>query len=183
CSSMCRRSRPRKRPRTEDVVDPMGAVMADDRVEGRGDLFMFWLRTSFGRGADRKRRGGVWRPLPSAGGRSRVIDTASIYIAHPPPRAAMVHADNLVHPDLNRDRAEDYEHAVVSYAGEAVKDLHYAPHSHRRVQLFHIVSGSVTVATDHGSFVVPPERALWIPSNVSHAVTYLQHSSLRYLFF
>ena len=95
----------------------------------------------------------------------------------------MVHADNLVHPDLNRDTAEDYEHAVVSYAGEAVKDLHYAPHSHRRVQLFHIVSGSVTVATDHGSFVVPPERALWIPSNVSHAVTYLQHSSLRYLFF
>ena len=30
---------------------------------------------------------------------------------------------------------------------------------------------------------MPPERALWIPSDVRHAVAYLQRSSLRYLFF
>jgi AraC-like DNA-binding protein len=95
----------------------------------------------------------------------------------------MVHPDNLIHPDLSLREAEDYAAPVVGYVGDAEKNLHYQAHSHRRAQLFHIVSGSVTVETERGSFVVPPERALWIPSNVSHAVTYLQRCSLRYLFF
>jgi AraC-like DNA-binding protein len=95
----------------------------------------------------------------------------------------MIHSDNLIHPDLRFREAEDYAAPVVGYVGDAEKGLHYQAHSHRRAQLFHIVSGSVTVETERGSFVVPPERALWIPSNVSHAVTYLQRSSLRYLFF
>jgi AraC-like DNA-binding protein len=95
----------------------------------------------------------------------------------------MVHLDNLIHPDLTLREAEDYAAPIVGYVGDAVKGLHYEAHSHRRAQLFHIVSGSVTVETERGGFVVPPERALWIPPNVSHAVTYLQQSSLRYLFF
>jgi AraC-like DNA-binding protein len=95
----------------------------------------------------------------------------------------MIHPENLVHPDLNLGESEDYPAPVVAYAGDAEKGVHYEPHSHRRAQLFHIVSGSVTVETKHGSFVVPPERAVWIPSDVPHAVTYLQRSSLRYLFF
>jgi AraC-like DNA-binding protein/mannose-6-phosphate isomerase-like protein (cupin superfamily) len=95
----------------------------------------------------------------------------------------MIHSDNLVHPDLELAETEDYSALVVAYAGDAGKALHYEPHSHRRAQLFHIVSGSVRVETERGSFVVPPERALWIPSGLPHAVTYLQQSSLRYLFF
>lgn len=58
----------------------------------------------------------------------------------------------------------------------------YETHTHARAQLFHIFSGSLRLETAVGCFVVPPERALWIPSNVPHAVTYLQRSSLRYLF-
>jgi AraC-like DNA-binding protein len=95
----------------------------------------------------------------------------------------MIHPENLVHPDLSLGEAEDYPAPVVAYAGDAEKGLHYSAHSHRRAQLFHIVSGSVTVETERGSFVVPPERAVWIPSDVPHAVTYHQRSSLRYLFF
>jgi AraC-like DNA-binding protein len=95
----------------------------------------------------------------------------------------MIHPDNLVHPDLGLGESDDYPAAVVCYAGDVAKGVHYDAHSHRRAQLFHIVSGSVTVETERGTFVVPPERAVWIPSDVSHAVTYLQQSSLRYLFF
>jgi AraC-like DNA-binding protein len=95
----------------------------------------------------------------------------------------VIHPNNLVHPDLGLGEAEDYPAAVVAYAGDVEKGTHFEAHSHRRAQLFHIVSGAVTVETERGTFVVPPERAVWIPSNVSHAVTYLQQSSLRYLFF
>jgi AraC-like DNA-binding protein len=95
----------------------------------------------------------------------------------------MIHPDHLVHPDLGLAEAEDYPAAVVAYAGEIAKGTHYGMHSHRRAQLFHILSGAVTVETGRGSFVVPPERAVWIPSDVAHAVTYLQHCSQRFLFF
>ena len=95
----------------------------------------------------------------------------------------MIHPDNLVHPDLSLGEAEDYPASVVCYFGDIGKGAHFGAHRHRRAQLFHIVSGSLTLETERGTFVVPPERAVWIPSDVSHAVTYLQNSSLRYLFF
>lgn len=95
----------------------------------------------------------------------------------------MVHPDNLVHPDLSLGEAEDYPAAIVAYAGDVEKDQHYSVHSHRRAQLFHIVSGAVTVETGRGTFVVPPERAVWIPPGVTHAVTYLQDTAQRFLFF
>ncbi|WP_395672473.1 AraC family transcriptional regulator [Inquilinus sp.] len=94
----------------------------------------------------------------------------------------MIHPDNRVHPDLDRPAAEDYAAPALVFAGEVEAGLHFQSHSHRWAQLFHIVSGSVTVETARGSFVVPPERALWIPPGVPHAVTYLQRSALRYLF-
>src|SRR5262249_30438987 len=68
-------------------------------------------------------------------------------------------------------------------AGSVPKGQHYGWHAHRRAQLFHIVSGAVTVRTRRGTFVVPPERAVWIPSRVEHAVTYLHDCSQRFLFF
>jgi AraC-like DNA-binding protein len=95
----------------------------------------------------------------------------------------MIHPDNLVHPDLGLKQSQDYPAPVVCYFGDIEKGVHFDAHRHRRAQLFHIVSGSLTLETERGTFVVPPERAVWIPSDVSHAVTYLQNSSLRYLFF
>ena len=94
-----------------------------------------------------------------------------------------VHPANRIHPDLGLSESEDYEATAVGYVGTMDKSVSFPAHSHRRAQLFHIVSGSVTVETDQGTFVIPPERALWIPPNVVHSVTYLQQSALRYLFF
>lgn len=95
----------------------------------------------------------------------------------------MIHPANLTHPDLSLDEAADYPAAVVGFSGVMDKGVEFDLHGHRRAQLFHIVSGSVTVETERGTFIVPPERALWIPPDVLHAVQYLQRSSLRYLFF
>lgn len=94
----------------------------------------------------------------------------------------MIHPDNRIHPDLSLAEDEDYPAELVAYAGSVERGTHYDLHSHRRAQLFHIVSGGVRVETEHGTFVVPPERAVWIPSNVPHAVTYLDETAQRFLF-
>ena len=91
----------------------------------------------------------------------------------------------MIHPSVYASAAAQDDHAapVIAYAAEAAKDARGEPHSHTRHQLFHLVSGSVTVETAMGSFVVPPERALWMPSGMVHATTYLQPSALRFLYF
>ena len=55
-------------------------------------------------------------------------------------------------------------------------------HSHKRAQLLYATSGVASVTTDEASYVLPPQRALWIPSGVSHGVTCRGHVSVRTLY-
>lgn len=89
----------------------------------------------------------------------------------------------MIHPSLYTHQRDDHPAPVTAFAGEQDGDTRGPAHSHTRHQLFHIVSGSVTVTTAMGSFVVPPERALWMPSGVRHATLYHQATALRYLYF
>lgn len=89
----------------------------------------------------------------------------------------------MIHPDVYAPHPDDHPAPVVAYAAEQDGGTRNGAHSHVRAQLFHIVSGSVTVETGLGSFVVPPERALWMPSGIAHATIYHQRSSLRFLYF
>lgn len=43
-------------------------------------------------------------------------------------------------------------------------------HSHRRAQLVYASKGVMTVTTDAGVWVVPPQRAVWVPGGTEHAV-------------
>jgi AraC-like DNA-binding protein/quercetin dioxygenase-like cupin family protein len=43
-------------------------------------------------------------------------------------------------------------------------------HFHEQDQLVHAVSGVMTVWTRKGMWVVPPQRAVWVPSHVPHAI-------------
>jgi len=45
-----------------------------------------------------------------------------------------------------------------------------APHQHRRAQLIYAATGVMRVTTETGAFVVPPQRALWMPSGVEHSL-------------
>jgi len=50
-------------------------------------------------------------------------------------------------------------------------DGHIDPrHSHARAQLVYSTTGVMTVITDQASFVVPPQRAVWVPARVEHEV-------------
>jgi AraC-like DNA-binding protein/mannose-6-phosphate isomerase-like protein (cupin superfamily) len=44
-------------------------------------------------------------------------------------------------------------------------------HAHRRAQLVHAAEGVITVRADGGIWVVPPQRAVWVPAGTRHAVS------------
>ncbi len=43
-------------------------------------------------------------------------------------------------------------------------------HSHRRRQLLHVSAGVLTVETRAARYVIPPQRAVWIPPGVEHRI-------------
>ena len=56
------------------------------------------------------------------------------------------------------------------------------PHSHERTQILFASAGVMSVATDETSFVVPPQRAVWIPAGRMHEVSCRGSVSLRTLY-
>jgi AraC-like DNA-binding protein len=58
-----------------------------------------------------------------------------------------------------------------------------APHYHRWHQLLSGSSGVVVVATPQGTWVMPPQRGMWIPAGVVHDVKILGSVSMQSLYF
>lgn len=56
------------------------------------------------------------------------------------------------------------------------------PHSHRRAQLMYARAGIMEVRTDTSFWVIPPQRALWIPGNVTHEVRMRGKVEMRTLY-
>lgn len=56
------------------------------------------------------------------------------------------------------------------------------PHRHDSAQLIHASHGVMTVETDDGIWVVPPERAVWVPAFVTHAIAMTGAVALRTLY-
>lgn len=61
-------------------------------------------------------------------------------------------------------------------------DQHVLPHSHAWAQLAFSTTGITRLSVEHGSYLVPPSRALWIPANVEHAVTVVEDATLLTLY-
>ncbi|MEJ0039547.1 MAG: helix-turn-helix transcriptional regulator [Gammaproteobacteria bacterium] len=55
-------------------------------------------------------------------------------------------------------------------------------HSHRRGQLLYACKGVMSVLTDAGGFIVPPQRAVWLPPGTPHEVRCRDRVSLRTLY-
>jgi len=56
------------------------------------------------------------------------------------------------------------------------------PHEHPWAQVCLSATGVVRLTVEHGTFLVPPSRALWIPAGVEHAVTIVEDADLRTLY-
>ena len=57
-----------------------------------------------------------------------------------------------------------------------------APHSHPWGQLIYAARGVLSVWTDEGSWVVPPQWAIWAPRGVTHAMRFSGAAALRTLY-
>jgi AraC-like DNA-binding protein len=55
----------------------------------------------------------------------------------------------------------------------------HPPHRHRRNQLLYASTGVMVVGTAHGTWVVPPQRAVWIPGGIDHEIRMIGDVSTR----
>lgn len=59
---------------------------------------------------------------------------------------------------------------ITALAREYPDRWHIARHRHRRGQLIYARSGVMRVTTREGLWIVPPQRALWIPLGMEHEI-------------
>jgi AraC-like DNA-binding protein/mannose-6-phosphate isomerase-like protein (cupin superfamily) len=82
-------------------------------------------------------------------------------------------------PHLYQPGARRPVRAKRSSLGAAQQVL---PHSHAWAQVAFSLGGVVRLTADHGTYLVPPSRALWIPPGVEHAITVLEDTTLLTLY-
>jgi len=70
--------------------------------------------------------------------------------------------------------------AVVLAEAHPPTDGHW--HRHARTQLIHASQGVLRVSTPDGHWVVPPQRAVWVPPEVPHAVASARRFQLHTLY-
>lgn len=71
--------------------------------------------------------------------------------------------------DTSLNTLGEITRAVVAIGNEFPAGQEFPTHSHQRAQLLHATRGVVTVTTEFGAWVVPPERAMWIPADTTHS--------------
>lgn len=86
-------------------------------------------------------------------------------------------------PLSQHDRyGEDVDRQVVVRATEYPAGYQTEVHWHGRAQLVYASAGVVTVITPKGIWVVPPQRAVWIPAFAEHQLRLTTPVSMRSLY-
>ena len=71
---------------------------------------------------------------------------------------------------------------VISWGSE-LRDGDILPfHQHRRAQLVYASRGLITVATHSAAYLVPPQRAVWMPAGVEHRIHAHRSVTMRSLY-
>jgi AraC-like DNA-binding protein len=70
---------------------------------------------------------------------------------------------------------------IVGLARDLSAGTLVEPHQHRRGQLMYASSGVMVIETAEGSWVIPPQRAIWVPEHIEHSFTPVTGLSLRNL--
>ncbi len=80
---------------------------------------------------------------------------------------------------------EDYQDVprpIAAMAKNFPDGNRVAPHRHRRAQLVFAAQGVMEVWTPQGSWVVPPNRAVWMPAETEHAIRSRGDVAMRTLY-
>ena len=84
-----------------------------------------------------------------------------------------------LYPLRPRPGASQVENLARSYTSGTRLDLHM----HREAQLVFAARGVMQVQTPRGVWLVPPERAGWVPPRLEHAIDVLSDIEMRTLYF
>jgi AraC-like DNA-binding protein len=71
---------------------------------------------------------------------------------------------------------------VRSLASNAAAGARTGRHAHDWHQLIYASSGALTVWTERGSWITPPQRAIWVPAGIAHEIAFAADSALRTLY-
>src|ERR1700753_2603156 len=63
------------------------------------------------------------------------------------------------------------------------KGVRLGAHMHREAQLVYAIRGTMQVTTPKGRWLVPPDRAVWVPARLPHAIDVLADIDMRTLYF
>src|SRR6202023_571087 len=63
------------------------------------------------------------------------------------------------------------------------KGIRLDTHMHREAQLVYAAKGTMQVTTPKGRWLVPPDRAVWVPARLEHAIDVLADIEMRTLYF
>src|SRR5580700_10102276 len=63
------------------------------------------------------------------------------------------------------------------------KGVRLDTHMHREAQLVYAARGTMQVTTPKGRWLVPPDRAVWVPARSEHAIDVLADIEMRTLYF
>jgi len=80
------------------------------------------------------------------------------------------------------DRVGQEDAPIATFESEYPQGYVFAEHFHERDQLIYACHGVMTVTTKQGTWVVPAQRAAWIPARTPHSVRVSRTMSLRTLY-
>src|ERR1700761_7704070 len=63
------------------------------------------------------------------------------------------------------------------------KGVRIETHMHREAQLVYAARGMMQVTTPKGRWLVPPDRAVWVPARLEHSIDVLADIEMRTLYF
>lgn len=92
--------------------------------------------------------------------RLREMDTRRMALSSPLSNAPLV--DEVMSPDAPR--------LLTGWRAVYPRGFHLAAHRHSHAQFLFAIQGTMSVRTPRATWVVPPNRALWIPANTAHHI-------------
>lgn len=81
--------------------------------------------------------------------------------------------------DRRRSTADGVHMLATRYA----KGTRLHTHTHREAQLVYAAAGTMQVTTPKGRWLVPPDRAVWVPGGLPHAIDVVADIEMRSLYF
>ncbi|SDT47652.1 AraC family transcriptional regulator [Bradyrhizobium canariense] len=72
---------------------------------------------------------------------------------------------------------------VYMIANRYRKGVRLDTHLHRQAQLVYAAEGTMQVTTPKGRWLVPPDRAVWVPALLEHSIDVLADIEMRTLYF